>query len=87
MNKLARKKIKEYGVSKMANFLSDDIKKISVQQVSQWATENEDTRRPMPVEHVKAAATALGLDVWDLYPNGWEKVWPELVQPQEAAPV
>jgi hypothetical protein len=80
MNQLAREKIKEYGVFKLAAFLSDDLKKVSAQQVSQWATDNKGTSRPMPVEHVKASCGELGLEVWDLYPNGWEKIWPELVQ-------
>jgi hypothetical protein len=82
MNKIAREKIKEYGVARLAAFLSDNAKSVSKQQVSQWATDNEDTKRPMPVEHVKAASAELGVDVWDLYPNGWEKVWPELATAQ-----
>ncbi len=53
--------------------------------VSQWAAET----KPIPVERCTAIeqATARAVMRWDLRPDDWWKIWPELVNAHDAPPL
>lgn len=44
--------------------------------ISQWSAD-----RPVPLEHCTAIEQATGGDVrrWDLRPDDWHRIWPELI--------
>ena len=48
--------------------------------VNQWTK----GARPVPVEYCKAIERLTGgvVTVQSLYPDGWKKVWPELIKPK-----
>lgn len=37
-----------------------------------------DGERPFPVEHGAALEEASGVKRWDIWPDDWHRVWPEL---------
>lgn len=50
---------------------------IPAPMLSQWAS----GARPIPIEHCAAIEAATGRQVmrWDLMPDGWHRIWPELI--------
>jgi DNA-binding transcriptional regulator YdaS (Cro superfamily) len=66
------------GPSKVAELLG-----VSAQAVCFW----RDGKRQFPVEHCAALDRITSVRRWDMRPDDWHRIWPELVGTKGAPPV
>lgn len=57
--------------------------------ISQMLSEDPKKRRPIPPQHVPAIERATGMRVrcWEMRPEDWYLIWPELIGHPDAPPV
>lgn len=59
------------------------------QLICQWTSEVASQRRRVPIERCVDIERATGAAVrrWDLRPDDWHRIWPELITADGAPPV